>query len=106
MITGASGPGERIFSGLRSPYGQVEAMVKFELLVWEYCDSIHSEPMYSHHPCKYVFFQIISHIYELFRTHNSSQTTTLPECEYGDGQTPPEHRPAPSTALLSVPTSR
>jgi hypothetical protein len=32
----------------------VEAMVKFELLVWEYCDSIHSEPMYSHHPCKYV----------------------------------------------------
>jgi hypothetical protein len=64
MITGASGPGERIFSGLRSPYGQVEAMVKFELLVWEYCDSIHSEPMYSHHPCKYVFFQIISHIYE------------------------------------------
>ena len=49
MIMGASGPGERIFSGLRSPYGQVEAMVKFELLVWEYCDSIHSEPMYSHH---------------------------------------------------------
>lgn len=41
-------------------------MVKFELLVWEYCDSIHSEPMYSHHPCKYVFFQIISHIYEYF----------------------------------------
>ena len=54
MITGASGPGERIFSGLRSPYGQVEAMVKFRVLVWEYCDSIHSEPMYSHHPCKYV----------------------------------------------------
>ena len=28
MITGASGPGERIFSGLRSPYGQVEAIVQ------------------------------------------------------------------------------